>query len=127
MFAIHYHRPKGLDDGAHVMLNTYECACGNVWEDAWDCGCDDECAACGAHVSPAESVDDPECDCEACEQARAIANPPGVNEAARALIDAYGGDVPDWLRAPVAVLEAALAREAASRAAIEANRDRDEA
>lgn len=33
-----------------------------------------------------------------------------VERAARALIDAFGGDVPDWLRPEVAMLEAALDR-----------------
>jgi len=122
-----FKRPKGLDDGSHVVNNVYECECGNVWEDSWDSGCDDECGSCGADVSPSQTTDDPDCDCDACVAARLAANPPSVSVAARALIDAYGGDVPDWLRGEVAVLEAALEAEAAHHRAIEANRERDEA
>lgn len=47
--------PKGLAKGSPLYRNTYECPCGNAWEDHWDCGCDDECAACGATISPSES------------------------------------------------------------------------
>ena len=44
--------PKGLPAGSPLYLNIYECPCGNAWEDHWDCGCDDECAACGRTISP---------------------------------------------------------------------------
>jgi hypothetical protein len=59
-------RPKGLDHDSHMVLNVYECDCGNSWEDTWDCGCDDECGECGADVSPSSSEDDPDCDCADC-------------------------------------------------------------
>lgn len=47
--------PKGLPEGSPLYHNTYECPCGNVWEDHWDCGCDDDCAACGRTISPSVS------------------------------------------------------------------------
>lgn len=29
-------------------LNTYQCPkCSHVWNDVWDCGCDDDCPECG--------------------------------------------------------------------------------
>lgn len=67
----YFKRPKGLPDDSHVVNNVYECPCGATWEDAWDCGCDDECPSCGKDVSPSESVDDPECDCATCTADRA--------------------------------------------------------
>lgn len=27
------------------------------WDDEWSCGCDDECPACGAAISPYDSED----------------------------------------------------------------------
>lgn len=47
--------PKGLAEGSPLYRNTYECPCGNAWEDQWDCGCDDECGACGLTISPSAS------------------------------------------------------------------------
>jgi hypothetical protein len=47
--------PKGLEQGSPLFRNFYECECGHSWEDEWDCGCDDECGACGATISPTES------------------------------------------------------------------------
>lgn len=44
--------------GPRVPLPTclYACAnCGTAWEDAWSCGCDDECPNCGEHSSPIDS------------------------------------------------------------------------
>lgn len=35
-----------------VWLNHYECECGETWEDEWSCGCDDDCPACSASISP---------------------------------------------------------------------------
>lgn len=62
-----FYRPKGLSDRSHVVINQYECDCGATWTDMWDCGCDDECPACGLTVSPSESDDAPGCDCDDCE------------------------------------------------------------
>ena len=41
------------------FLNKYVCEeCGYAWEDEWSCGCDDDCAHCGArHMEPIDSVD----------------------------------------------------------------------
>ena len=48
--------PKGLDEGAPLFANPYDCpVCGRAWDDIWDCGCDDECATCGLTVSPTTS------------------------------------------------------------------------
>lgn len=49
--------PKGLEAPSPLFRNVYECACGNIWEDVWDSACDDDCGACGADVSPAQSED----------------------------------------------------------------------
>lgn len=38
------------------LLNLYECVCGAVWEDVWDCGCDDECPECGTVMPPYDSI-----------------------------------------------------------------------
>jgi len=53
--------------------------------------------------------------------------PKSVAEAARELLDAFGGDIPDWLRSEAQALEDALEARMRMRRAIEANRDRDEA
>lgn len=39
------------------FLNSYTCPeCNYEWEDEWDCGCDDDCPACGKrHITPMES------------------------------------------------------------------------
>jgi predicted nucleic acid-binding Zn-ribbon protein len=52
-----FNTPRGLKDGDPLYLNQYRCPnCGNEWDDVWDCGCDDECAACGTkNISPVES------------------------------------------------------------------------
>lgn len=39
------------------VRNTYECDCGEAWEDTWSCGCDDKCLACGAAVEASDSVE----------------------------------------------------------------------
>lgn len=38
-----------------VWENSYECACGEVWDSDWSCGCDDDCPECGADHSPVGS------------------------------------------------------------------------
>jgi hypothetical protein len=51
-----FNTPKGLKDTDPLYLNAYRCpACGNEWDDVWDCGCDDDCASCGTVSSPIES------------------------------------------------------------------------
>lgn len=36
-----------------VFLNHYRCEeCDVEWDDQWSCACDDECASCGADISP---------------------------------------------------------------------------
>jgi hypothetical protein len=36
-----------------VWENSYECpACGEIWDDTWSCGCDDDCPNCGTTVAP---------------------------------------------------------------------------
>lgn len=45
-------------DFAKGILNFYKHnACKTHWADLWDCGCDDECPACGAAISPYVSLD----------------------------------------------------------------------
>lgn len=36
--------------------NSYDCPCGNHWEDDWSCMCDDRCPACDTSCSPTSSV-----------------------------------------------------------------------
>lgn len=43
--------------------NTYECPCGNSWDDEWSCACDDECSECRATVLPTNSVIVASCAC----------------------------------------------------------------
>lgn len=59
-------RPKGLDEGSHLIRAFYRCTCGNHWEDVWDSACDDECAACGLTISPYDDEDVVDCDCDEC-------------------------------------------------------------
>lgn len=58
--------PKGLDSDAHLVRNTYECPCGETWQDVWDCACDDECGACGRTISPSDTSDLAGCQCPTC-------------------------------------------------------------
>lgn len=37
--------------------NTYECGCGNSWEDEWDSTCDDRCSICNTSISPSHSIE----------------------------------------------------------------------
>lgn len=30
----------------------YNCECGEVWEDEWDCACNDRCPACNKEIEP---------------------------------------------------------------------------
>lgn len=38
-----------------VWLNYYRCECGNEWDSAWSCQCDEECGECGKDYSPYNS------------------------------------------------------------------------
>ena len=31
---------------------TYNCDCGEVWEDEWECACNDKCPLCNKEVEP---------------------------------------------------------------------------
>lgn len=30
----------------------YNCSCGEVWEDEWDCACNDKCPVCNKEIEP---------------------------------------------------------------------------
>lgn len=39
-----------------VFLNRYHCpVCGEIWNDVWDCMCNDRCPGCRAEIEPYES------------------------------------------------------------------------
>jgi len=48
-------RRAGLSE--YRYLNHYACPCGNRWSDAWDCMCNDRCAACNKEIEPYDSDD----------------------------------------------------------------------
>lgn len=44
------------------MINYYQCPeCQTLWEDVWDCACNDECPNCGIKdIEPYDSRDESE-------------------------------------------------------------------
>lgn len=42
------------DSEVSWFTKEHECECGCVWQDEWDCLCDDECPDCGKDVPAGE-------------------------------------------------------------------------
>jgi len=48
-------REREEDEEDYRYRNFYRCSCGEEWEDAWSCACNDRCPNCNTEIEPYKS------------------------------------------------------------------------
>lgn len=44
-----------MPEESYWLRNFYQCACGEHWDDEWECACNDKCPSCDKEIEPYDS------------------------------------------------------------------------